>query len=370
MILLDFYSKKIYRNKFNVILLAVLVVVMGASLYFNGLANSLILSVESELNELNMMQSSTINNEEQTAAFEQQIENNEKFLTYYNSEEYSEAYETRIEKLLRIREISASTTNIESDLRILDEMIAELRALAEYNLAYDSVYAPTQGFHFMTYTTVNSLIPYLLVPSLVLIMTSLFTDSYKRNINIDLTYPIKLTELRISKFITALFYSVISYFIYMLISFGVSSVVSGVGSLNYPLVGYGEDGLSIHVYDTLTILLRSISLHFLLLVLLVLVVLLLSDYIQNRLYLFFVVLLIIFSQVLVIPLVPPLYGISHLFPFFYLDAKSIISYESAFLLGNLNLNFTTGILVIVSWIIMLVAIIFMKDLKNQRRMEN
>lgn len=299
---------------------------------------------------------------------EQQIENNELFLTYYESSQYSEAYKTRIEKLHRVRDITARTTNNDSELRQWDESIAELEVLAEHNLQYDSVHSPTKGFQFMTYSTVNSLIPYLLIPSLILIMASMFTDSYKRNLNIDLTYPLKLTELRMSKFTTALFYSIISYLIYMLVSFGLSSLVSGVGSLNYPFVSYGADGISMHVYDTLTILLGSIFLHFLLLVLLVLLVLLLSDYIRNRLYLFFVVLLLVFSQVLVIPLIPPLYGISHLFPFFYLDAKSIISYESASLLGNLNLNFTTGIIVIAGWIIVLAAVIFIKDLKRQKDM--
>ncbi|HBY90643.1 MAG TPA: hypothetical protein DEO37_09435 [Aerococcaceae bacterium] len=222
----------------------------------------------------------------------------------------------------------------------------------------------------MAYSTVNSLVPYLLIPSLILIMTSLFTDSYKRNLNIDLTYPLKLTELRMSKFVTALFYSIISYLIYMLVSFGLSSLISGIGSFNYPLVAYGEDGISMHVYDTLTIMLGSIAIHFLLLVLLVLLVLLLSDYIRNRLYLFFVILLIVYSQVLVVPLIPPLYGISHLFPFYYLNAKSIISYESAFLLGNLNLNFKTGILVITGYIVLLSSIIFTNNFKNQKRMEN
>lgn len=49
MILLDFYSKKIYRNKFNLILLAVLGVVMCVLLYSNTLSNTLVLFVESEL---------------------------------------------------------------------------------------------------------------------------------------------------------------------------------------------------------------------------------------------------------------------------------------------------------------------------------
>lgn len=367
MILLDFYSKKIYRNKFNLILLVVLGVVMGVLLYFNTLSNTLALFVESELGAMNE-QLATTTNQEQIASIEQQIENNELFLAYYESGQYSEAYKTRIEKLHRVRDITVRTTNNDSELRQWDESIAELEVLAEHNLQYDSVHSPTKGFQFITYSTANSLIPYLLIPSLILTMASLFTDSYKRNLNIDLTYPLKLTELRMSKFTTALFYSVISYLLYMLISFGLSSLISGVGSLDYPFVAYAKDGISMHVYDTLTILQGSIILHFLLLVLLVLLVLLLSDYIRNRLYLFFVMLLLVFSQVLVIPLVPPLYGISHLFPFLYLDAKSIISYESAFLLGNLNLNFTTGIIVVVGWIVVLAAMILIKDLKKQKDM--
>ena len=86
MILLEFYSKKIYRNKFNLILLVILAVIMGLSLYFNNNSNSLISTVKMEQNDLTAMQSNIANNAEQNAAFTEQIENNERFFHIMNQE--------------------------------------------------------------------------------------------------------------------------------------------------------------------------------------------------------------------------------------------------------------------------------------------
>ncbi|MBD3949700.1 hypothetical protein I4Q36_01585 [Tuanshanicoccus lijuaniae] len=161
----------------------------------------------------------------------------------------------------------------------------------------------------------------------------------------ELTYPLSNTTLVYSKLISLLSIVYLLFLGYITLNFLASLLFFGAGDLSYPLTGYDSDLMTLKVYQLKELLFRGVFLISLLLLCSISLVSALSNYIKNKLHLFFISIVLILSQVLVIPEISILNTLSPFLPFIYLKPVNVLSFSLAHQISNLIANYHFAVFV-------------------------
>lgn len=365
--LFSFYYKSVYRNRINYLPIVILLMIPLFILYFNSLTNSLLSSVQQEIDSSEHLLLSA-QNVEQTNALEQQINENIDFLEAYNKGEFSEAYVIRRDKLSRIKDLdllSGQSTKESQD--VLNRLILEFDALSKINVEFDSQYGSIHGFNHTLFTVMNQIIPIIFTAIIALFASELFTLNYHEGVDIERTYPIKQATIQLIKTASLCVVSIVLYFLFIVINFATSSVLFGRGSLDYPLIGFTQDSLELTTYTLKDIILPGFALQILSIILIVCLAILLAKWVHNKLHLFFLLIAIIYFQSIIIEHVPIFWKIVHFFPLYYLNVVDVLSFSGTQQMGNMFINKQNGILILLLHISIVVVFLYLYNSYNFKR---
>lgn len=223
-----------------------------------------------------------------------------------------------------------------------------LQALWHTNLPEENEQHPQKGWLFL-FKLSEGFLPAMLTVMLSFILSKLFASKYVARLNRTELLPSK--NVVVLDLILGLLVGLGLTLLIILIIWGCSSLLFGVGSLRYPIQGVALSGNLKGTYQPLSNwLIPSLVLFFLAVIFIILLILFLSQVTRNQLSCLFLALFVLLGGA-VLPFVlqsassqavKAQAGIIQYLPMTYLLSTQVITGRLAIMLQNSTLNFTFG----------------------------
>ena len=385
---IQFLLKKVFKSRLNWIVLALFVLALGISFYFNSrTANSV--SLETRLdahlvaneraineNEEKFSQMSDTSSEEyQFAKSNLDLQKNlltqkKEILTLLKEGRWKEAYYLQWQDEEKNYEILSKQPTSSSDLKIaVDRERKIYQALYPLNIKAHTLEFPTHGIDQIIWI-LEAIIPTLFVVAIIFMLTQLFAERYQNHLDTAHLYPFSKVAFAMSSlgvgvgYVTVLFIGICGF------SFLVGSLISGFGQLDYPYPIYSLTNQEVTIGKIQDVLFPSLFLAFLAFIVIVEVVYLIAYFFKQKMPVLFLSLIGIVGLLFGIQTIQPLQRIAHLIPFTYLRSVEILSGRLPKLIDNVNLNWDMGLVLLPCLIILLlVGILFIERWGSLRKKE-
>ena len=383
-----FLLKKVFKSRLNWIILALFVSGLGVTFYFNSqTANSV--SLESELKtrlvkdervineyEEKLSQISDTNSEEyQIAKINLESQKNlstqkTEILTLLKEGRWKEAYYLQWQDEEKSYEILSKEPTASSDLKMaVDRERKTYQALYPLNIKAHNLVYPTHGIDQIVWI-LELIIPSLFVVAIIFMLTQLFAERYQNHLDTAHLYPFSKVKFAISSlgvgvgYVTVLFIGISGF------SFLVGSLISGFGQLDYPYPIYSLVNQEVTIGKIQDVLFPGLFLAFLAFIVIVEVVYLIAYFFKQKMPVLFLSLIGIVGLLFGIQTIQPLQSIAHLIPFTYLRSVEILSGRLPKQIGNINLNWSMGMVLLPCLIILLlVGILFIERWGSSQKKE-
>ena len=383
-----FLLKKAFKSRLNWIILVLFVSALGITFYFNNrTANSY--SLESELetrlvnheriineNEVKLSQMSDTSSEEYQFAKENlDLQKNlltqkKEILTLLKEGRWKEAYYLQWQSEEKSYEFVSNNPTSSSDLKMAVERQRKIyQALYPLNIKAHTLEFPTHGIDQIVWI-LEVIIPSLFVIGIIFMLTQLFAERYQNNLDTAQLYPFSKVTFAMSSlgvgvsYVTVLFIGICGF------SFLVGSLISGFGQLDYPYPFYSITNQEVTIGKIQDVLLPSLLLAFLSFIVIVEVVYLIAYFFKQKMPVLFLSLIGIVGLLFGIQTIQPLQSIAHLIPFTYLRSVEILSGRLPKQIDNVDLNWSMGMVLLPSLIILLlVGILFIERWRSARKKE-
>ena len=383
-----FLLKKAFKSRLNWIILVLFVSALGITFYFNNrTANSY--SLESELetrlvnheriineNEVKLSQMSDTSSEEYQFAKENlDLQKNlltqkKEILTLLKEGRWKEAYYLQWQSEEKSYEFVSNNPTSSSDLKMaVDRQRKIYQALYPLNIKAHTLEFPTHGIDQIVWI-LEVIIPSLFVIGIIFMLTQLFAERYQNNLDTAQLYPFSKVTFAMSSlgvgvsYVTVLFIGICGF------SFLVGSLISGFGQLDYPYPIYNLTNQEVTIGKIQDVLLPSLLLAFLSFIVIVEVVYLIAYFFKQKMPVLFLSLIGIVGLLFGIQTIQPLQSIAHLIPFTYLRSVEILSGRLPKQIDNVDLNWSMGMVLLPSLIILLlVGILFIERWRSARKKE-
>ena len=378
-----FLVKKAFKSRLNVIIVAMLVIVISVAFYLNS-RTAQNLSLESQL------QSSIAQNEQMI----KENEDNLAKMTDSESEKYQvtknnlELNQNKLEKRKEILSLleqqkwnEAYYLQAKYEEKIFGRISKEAHSSAKLKQAvysewkvYEALYPLNIKAHHLDFPTygidqvvwiLTTIIPTLFLISIIFMLTQLFTDRFKGNLDTAKLLPFSKVKFAISSLGGGVVYVIAVFIAICGISIILGVFNQGLGTLEYPFPIFDLVKQEIVIVKIQDILFRSLALEFLVFIVIVEVVYLISFFFKQKTVSLFISLISIVGFVFGINAIQPLQKVAHIIPFTYLRSVEILTGRLPQNIQNAQLSGSMGLTIIpIIMIILFICILLLEKMNG------
>lgn len=378
-----FLVKKALKSRLNVIIVVLLTIVISIAFYMNS-RTAQKLSLESQI------QSSIVKNEQlikenedklsQTTDTESkeyqftkknlelkqnQLEERKHILSLLEQQKWKEAYALQAKYEEKSFGIISKEAYSSGELkRAVYREWKVYEALYPLNIKAHLLDFPTYGIDQVVWT-LTTIIPTLFLISIIFMLTQLFTDRFKGNLDTAKLLPFSKVKFAISSLGVGVGYVTIVFLVICAISLFLGLFNQGLGTLEYPYPIFDVVKQEIVIVKIQNILLESLTLEFLVFIVIVEVVYLISYFFKQKIVALFISLILIVGFVFGINVIEPLQKVAHFIPFTYLRSVEILSGRLPQNIQNAHLSASTGLTIIpILMMILFVCILLLEKMNG------
>ena len=383
-----FLVKKVFKSRLNVIIVALLAIVISIAFYLNS-RTAQNLSLESQLQSNIVKNEQMIKENEDTLSKETDSESEKYQFTKNNLELNQNQLEKRKEILSLLEQQKwkeAYALQAKYEEKSFGRISKEAHSSAELKRAvyrewkvYEALYPlnikahlldfPTYGIDQVVWT-LTTIIPTLFLISIIFMLTQLFTDRFKGNLDTAKLLPFSKVKFAISSFGVGVGYVSIVFLVICAISLFLGLFNQGLGTLEYPYPIFDVAKQEIVIVKIQNILFRSLALEFLVFIVIVEVVYLISFFFKQKTVSLFISLILIVGFVFGINVIEPLQRVAHIIPFTYLRSVEVLKGSLPQNIQNVQLSGSMGLTVIPIFILILFVCILLLENINGLSVKN
>ena len=378
-----FLVKKALKSRLNIIIVALLAIVISIAFYMNS-RTAQKLSLESQIqssiveneqlikeNEDKLSQTTDTESEEYQSTKknlelkQNQLEERKHILSLLEQQKWKEAYALQAkyeEKSFgRISKEPYSSAELK---RAVYREWKVYEALYPLNIKAHLLDFPTYGIDQVVWT-LTIIIPTLFLISIIFMLTQLFTDRFKDNLDTAKLLPFSKVKFAISSLGVGIGYVSIVFLLICAISLFLGLFNQGLGTLEYPYPIFDVAKQEIVIVKIQNILFRSLALEFLVFIVIVEVVYLISFFFKQKTVALFISLISIGGLVFGINVIEPLQRVAHIIPFTYLRSVEILTGRLPQNIQNAQLSGSMGLTIIpIIMIILFICILLLEKMKG------
>ncbi len=377
-----FLVKKALKSRLNVIIVALLAIVISIAFYMNS-RTAQKLSLESQIqssivekeqlikeNEDKLSQTTDTESEEYQSTKknlelkQNQLEERKHILSLLKQQNWKEAYNLQAKHEEKTFGIISKEAHSSAELK--QAVYREWKvyeALYPLNIKAHLLDFPTYGIDHVVWT-LTTIIPTLFLISIIFMLTQLFTDRFKDNLDTAKLLPFSKVKFAISSLGVGIGYVSIVFLLICAISLFLGLFNQGLGTLEYPYPIFDVAKQEIVIVKIQNILLESLALKFLVFIVIVEVVYLISYFFKQKTVALFISLILIVGFVFGINVIEPLQKVAHFIPFTYLRSVEILTGRLPQNIQNAQLSGSMGIIVLPILIIILFVFILLLEKVN------
>ena len=378
-----FLVKKAFKSRLNVIIVAMLVIVISVAFYLNS-RTAQNLSLESQLqssiaqneqmikeNEDNLAKMTDSESEKYQVTKnnlelnQNKLEKRKEILSLLEQQKWNEAYYLQAKYEEKIFGIMSKESHSSSELK--QAVYREWKvyeALYPLNIKAHHLDFPTYGIDQVVWTLVT-IIPTLFLISIIFMLTQLFTDRFKGNLDTAKLLPFSKVKFDISSLGVGVVYVMGVFLAICGISLILGIFNQGLGTLEYPFPIFDLLKQEIVIVKIQDILFRSLALEFLVLIVIVEVVYLISFFFKQKTVSLFISLISIVGFVFGINAIQPLQKVAHIIPFTYLRSVEILTGRLPQNIHNAQLSGSMGLTIIpIIMIILFICILLLEKMEG------
>ena len=383
-----FLVKKVFKSRLNVIIVALLAIVISVAFYLNS-RTAQNLSLESQLQSSIVENEQMIKENEDTLSKETDSESEKYQFTKNNLELNQNKLEKRKEILSLLEQQKwkeAYALQAKYEEKSFGRISKEAHSSAELKRAvyrewkvYEALYPlnikahlldfPTYGIDQVVWT-LTTIIPTLFLISIIFMLTQLFTDRFKGNLDTAKLLPFSKVKFAISSFGVGVGYVSIVFLVICAISLFLGLFNQGLGTLEYPYPIFDVAKQEIVIVKIQNILLESLALELLVFIVIVEVVYLIGFFFKQKTVSLFISLILIVGFVFGINVIEPLQKVAHMIPFTYLRSVEVLTGRLPQNIQNVQLSGSMGLTVIPIFILILFVFILLLEKINGLSVKN
>ena len=378
-----FLVKKVFKSRLNVIIVALLAIVISIAFYFNS-RTAQNLSLESQLQSNIVKNEQMIKENEDTLSKEtdsesekyqftknnlelnqNKLEKRKEILSLLEQQKWKEAYYLQAkyeEKIFGI--ISKESYSSSESKQAVYREWKVYEALYPLNIKAHHLDFPTYGIDQVVWT-LTTIIPTLFLISIIFILTQLFTDRFKGNLDTAKLLPFSKVKFAISSLGVGVVYVMAVFIAICGISLILGIFNQGLGTLEYPFPIFDLVKQEIVIVKIQDILFRSLALEFLVFIVIVEVVYLISFFFKQKTVALFISLISIGGLVFGINVIEPLQRVAHIIPFTYLRSVEILTGRLPQNIQNAQLSGSMGLTIMpIIMIILFICILLLEKMNG------
>ena len=377
-----FLVKKALKSRLNVIIVVLLTIVISIAFYMNSrtaqslsLENQLqsrILENEQMIKENEDKLSQTTDTESEEYQFtkknlelkQNQLEERKHILSLLEQQKWKEAY--ALQAKYEEKTFGIISKEVHSSAELKQAVYREWKvyeALYPLNIKAHLLDFPTYGIDQVVWILIT-IIPTLFLISIIFMLTQLFTDRFKGNLDTAKLLPFSKVKFTISSLGVGVVYVMAVFIAICGISIILGVFNQGLGTLEYPFPIFDLVKQEIVIVKIQDILFRSLALEFLVFIVIVEVVYLISFFFKQKTVSLFISLISIVGFVFGINAIQPLQKVAHIIPFTYLRSVEILTGRLPQNIQNAQLSGSMGIIVLPILIIILFVFILLLEKVN------
>ena len=378
-----FLVKQALKSRLNVIIVALLAIVISIAFYMNS-RTAQKLSLESQI------QSSIVKNEQLIKENEDklsqmtdtesenyqltkndlemnqnQLEKTKEILSLLEQQNWKEAYALQAKR--EEKNFGRISKEAHSSAELKQAVYREWKvyeALSPLNIKAHHLGFPTYGIDQVVWT-LGTIIPTLFLISIIFMLTQLFTDRFKGNLDTAQLLPFSKVKFAISSLGVGVGYVSIVFLVICAISLFLGLFNQGLGTLEYPYPIFDVAKQEIVIIKIQNILLESLALEFLVFIVIVEVVYLISFFFKQKTVSLFISLILIVGFVFGINAIEPLQRVAHIIPFTYLRSVEILTGSLPQNIHNTQLSGSMGLTIIpIIMIILFICILLLEKMNG------
>ena len=378
-----FLVKKVFKSRLNVIIVAMLAIVISIAFYLNS-KTAQTLSLESQLQSNIEKNEQMIKENEDTLSKEtdsesekyqftknnlelnqNQLEKRKEILSLLEQQKWKEAYDLQAKYEEKIFGIISKESH--SSVELKQAVYREWKvyeALSPLNIKAHHLDFPTYGIDQVVWTLVT-IIPTLFLISIIFMLTQLFTDRFKGNLDTAKLLPFSKVKFAISSLGVGIVYVMGVFLAICGISLILGMFNQGLGTLEYPFPIFDMVKQEIVIVKIQDILFKSLALEFLVFIVIVEVVYLISFFFKQKTVALFISLISIAGFVFGINAIEPLQKVAHIIPFTYLRSVEILTGRLPQNIHNAQLSGSMGLTIIpIIMIILFISILLLEKMNG------
>ena len=378
-----FLVKKVFKSRLNVIIVALLAIVISIAFYMNS-RTAQSLSLENQLQSRIVENEQMIKENEDTLSKEtdsesekyqftkknlelkqNQLEERKHILSLLEQQKWKEAYYLQAKYEENIFGIISKEAHSSAELK--QAVYREWKvyeALYPLNIKAHHLDFPTYGIDQVVWI-LTTIIPTLFLISIIFMLTQLFTDRFKGNLDTAKLLPFSKVKFAISSLGVGVVYVMAVFIAICGISIILGVFNQGLGTLEYPFPIFDLVKQEIVIVKLQDILFRSLALEFLVFIVIVEVVYLISFFFKQKTVSLFISLISIVGFVFGINAIQPLQKVAHIIPFTYLRSVEILTGRLPQNIQNVQLSGSMGLTVIpIIMIILFICILLLEKMNG------
>ena len=383
-----FLVKKVFKSRLNVIIVALLAIVISIAFYMNS-RTAQSLSLENQLQSRIVENEQMIKENEDTLSKEtdsesekyqftkknlelkqNQLEERKHILSLLEQQKWEEAYYLQAKYEEKNFGIISKESYASSEFK--QAVYREWKvyeALYPLNIKAHHLDFPTYGIDQVVWI-LTTIIPTLFLISIIFMLTQLFTDRFKGNLDTAKLLPFSKVKFAISSLGVGVVYVMAVFIAICGISIILGVFNQGLGTLEYPYPIFDVAKQEIVIVKIQNILLESLALEFLVFIVIVEVVYLISFFFKQKTVSLFISLILIVGFVFGINVIEPLQKVAHIIPFTYLRSVEVLTGRLPQNIHNAQLSGSMGITVMPIFILILFVCILLLEKINGLSVKN
>ena len=383
-----FLVKKALKSRLNLIIVALLAIVISIAFYMNS-RTAQNLSLESQLQSNIVKNEQMIKENEDTLSKEtdsesekyqvtknnleinqNQLEKRKEILSLLEQQKWKEAY--ALQAKYEEKSFGIISKEAYSSAELKQAVYREWKvyeALSSLNIKAHHLDFPTYGIDQVVWT-LGIIIPTLFLISIIFMLTQLFTDRFKGNLDTAKLLPFSKVKFAISSLGVGVGYVTIVFIVICTISLFLGLFNQGLGTLEYPYPIFDVVKQEIVIVKIQDILLESLTLEFLVFIVIVEVVYLISFFFKQKTVSLFISLISIVGFVFGINVIEPLQKVAHIIPFTYLRSVEILTGRLPQNIQNAQLSGSMGLTIMPIIMIILFLCILLLEKMNGLSIKN
>ncbi len=293
---------------------------------------------------------------------------NKKILSFLKEKNWKEAYklQAQIEDENYEMETNGNSYISKEAIIAIDRQSKLYHELSRLNIEEHYSDFPTYGLDMMI-GSATYLVPLIFVLCLIFVLSQSFCDRYKNRIDIVNLLPYSRLKYSYYSIFNGFGYALLTLFAFLTVSFLLGFFISGAGTFEYPHLCFSAEEQVYYFKPIGDVIIPSMILVVLSIFAVVQTIYLISGIFMNKLSTLFISILVIFGFLFGINSIQPIQMVAHLIPFTYLRGFEVYSGMLNKIWEKGNLNFDTGIRVlIVSIAVLSILILILEKSKDVR----